>query len=705
MRISILLPYKENFSINKSGAVSLGVNDILKNTSKKNDTFVFGKTEEKKFLDKNYINLKFKKIFLKSHSKIYIKKFLEYERKKPSDIIEVHNRPAYIEQIKKYASSKLILYFHNDPLTMSGSKTIKDRRLLLSKVDHFIFNSKWSLERFKIGLNDFNYYKNNFSVVYQSVDKPKINFSKKKNIISFIGKLNRAKGYDVFGNTVIKILDKYKDWKAIVIGDEPREKIFFQHKNLINYGYKDHKFILKKLENTSISVICSRWNEPLGRASLEACSRGSVPIITNRGGLPETSKSALVIKDLNNKNLFNAIESLIVNKKKLKKLQNDNYKNFDFTPNLIAKKIELIREMLIPVRKFNIINQNTKIKILHITNFNERYNGRLHYNTGRRLNNGFVRNNHTVFTLSDRDIIHNSKTITDITGTLAFNKKIIKINDTFKPNLIVIGHADNIKDQTFLSLKNSNKNLKLAQWFLDPVTKKGPDYVKNKYRLTSKSKFMDCTFLTTAPEALDFKIDNSFFIPNPSDPSFETLNNFEKNPENDLFFAMSHGVHRGVLKKGKQDKRESFLKKLIKISDQEIKFDLYGFSNRQPVWGDDFINVISNSKMGLNLSRGEPLKYYSSDRIAQLFGNGLLTFLDEKTHLNELFSNKEAIFYKDINDLAEKILKYKKDNSKRKKISKNGKIKYMKYYNSNIVSQYIIDKTFDFKSKGNYIWT
>ena len=705
MRISILLPYKENFSINKSGAVSLGVKDILKNTSDKNNTFVFGKTDEKKFLNKNYKNINFKKIFLKSHSKVYIKKFLEYEKIKPSDIIEVHNRPAYIEQIKKYSSSKLILYFHNDPLTMSGSKTINDRKLLLSKVDHFIFNSNWSLERFKIGLNDFNYYKNNFSVVYQSVNKPKINFNKKKNVISFIGKLNRAKGYDVFGGSIIKILNKYKDWKAIVIGDEPREKISFQHKRLINYGYKDHKFILKKLENTSISVICSRWNEPLGRASLEACSRGSVPIITNRGGLPETSKSALIIKHLNTKRLFTAIETLILDKKKLRKLQYDNYKNFNFTPNLIAKKIELIRENLIPVRKFNIINQKSKIKILHITNFNERHNGRLHYNTGRRLNNGFVRNNHTVFTLSDRDIIHNSKTITDITGTQAFNKKIIKINETFKPDLIVIGHADNIKDQTFLSLKNSNKNLKFAQWFLDPVSKKGPDYLKNKYRLTSKSKFMDCSFLTTSPEALDFKINNSFFIPNPSDHSFETLNNFKKNPENDLFFAMSHGVHRGVLKKGKQDKRESFLRKLIKISSEQIKFDLYGFSNRQPVWGDDFINVISNSKMGLNLSRGEPLKYYSSDRIAQLFGNGLLTFLDEKTHLNELFSNNEAVFYKDINDLAEKILKYKKDNSKRKKISKNGKIKYMKYYNSNIVSQYIIDKTFDFKSKRNYIWT
>ena len=160
---------------------------------------------------------------------------------------------------------------------------------------------------------------------------------------------------------------------------------------------------------------------------------------------------------------------------------------------------------------------------------------------------------------------------------------------------------------------------------------------------------------------------------------------------------MSHGAHRGVLKKGKNDKREFFLKKLIKVADNNIKFDLYGFSNRQPVWGDDFIDVISNAKMGLNLSRGEPLKYYSSDRIAQLFGNGLLTFLDEKTHLNELFTDKEAIFYKNIHDLAEKILKYKKDNKKRKEIARNGKKKYMKYFNSDIISQYMID--FYFKSK------
>ena len=86
------------------------------------------------------------------------------------------------------------------------------------------------------------------------------------------------------------------------------------------------------------------------------------------------------------------------------------------------------------------------------------------------------------------------------------------------------------------------------------------------------------------------------------------------------------------------------------------------------------------------------------------FGNGLLTFIDKKTKLDNFFSSKEAIFYKDISDLIEKILKYKKDNKERKLIAKNGKLKYMKYLNSNLVSQFIIDQIFDFKSKYNYIW-
>ena len=95
--------------------------------------------------------------------------------------------------------------------------------------------------------------------------------------------------------------------------------------------------------------------------------------------------------------------------------------------------------------------------------------------------------------------------------------------------------------------------------------------------------------------------------------------------------------------------------------------------------------------MGINLSRGKPIKYYSSDRIAQLVGNGLLTFIDERTHLNDFFSNNEIIFYKNLDDLGDKIRFYSKTDGLRKKIASNGKKKYFKLFNEQRVSKYILD--------------
>ena len=127
-------------------------------------------------------------------------------------------------------------------------------------------------------------------------------------------------------------------------------------------------------------------------------------------------------------------------------------------------------------------------------------------------------------------------------------------------------------------------------------------------------------------------------------------------------------------------------------------------NNIQPVWGDMFINAISNSSMAINLSRGDTVKYYSSDRIAQLMGNGLLTFIDQKTCFNDFFSKDEIIFYKDLNDLSYKLNKYKKDYKIAKKIAKNGRNAYLKRFNSMIVSDFILSKTLGYKSKYKFSW-
>tara|TARA_B100000767_G_C19386696_1_gene378189 strand:- start:235 stop:570 length:336 start_codon:yes stop_codon:yes gene_type:complete len=108
--------------------------------------------------------------------------------------------------------------------------------------------------------------------------------------------------------------------------------------------------------------------------------------------------------------------------------------------------------------------------------------------------------------------------------------------------------------------------------------------------------------------------------------------------------------------------------------------------------------------MGLNLSRGEPLKYYSSDRIVQIIGNGLVTLINEKTQYSDFFSKNEMVFYKNINDLSEKIIRIANDEKLRKKIGKSGKDKYFKYFNSTIIADYIINKTLDLNINKKYFW-
>ena len=694
MKISILLPYKENFSIDKAGAVSLYVRDVTKKSKFKNQIKIYGETSEKNKLLKNFIHLDIKKKIILSKSKAYIYEFIKKEKKINSDIIEIHNRPSYVNSIKKELSSKIFIYFHNDPLSMKGSIQVDERIKLLQSCEKIIFNSKWCRSRFFNNLN-INNYLEKISVIPQSTSRTKINFENKQKIISFVGKLNSSKGYDIFGKAIIKILNEFTDWSSIVIGDEPREKLYFNHPNLKLYGFKKNSFILNILKKTSISVVPSRWHEPFGRSSLEASSRGCALIISNKGGLTETTNDALILNSVDEIDIYKKIKLLILNKKLRLKLQKNTYKNFFLTNDYVSKLIDDLR-----ISSINYLKLSKYIKILHITNLNERFDGRLHYNTGKRITNGFIRMGHNVLSLSDRDTISLNKSITDISGIKSLNNKIYNTVNNFRPDLIVLGHADNVKFETIIKIKKLYSP-KICQWFLDPLIKNGPDFNKNKKRITHLDKIIDSTFVTTHPKDIVFKIKNSFFIPNPCDKSFETLNNSKHTPPKDLFFAMSHGVHRGVLKGGKFDDRESFLRKL-KRKIPNVKFDIFGMDDVQPIWGANYLKHLKNYKMALNLSRGKPIKYYSSDRISQLMGNGLLTFIHKNTKYDDFFTKKEMVFYKNLDDLANKIKKYCKNDKARKEVAKNGHYKYHKYFNSDLVAKYIIDKTLG--NKFRFYW-
>ena len=693
LKIATILPYKENYTFSKAAAASLWVYDFYKHSKFKKNNFIFGSTDTKDYLSENYININVNNIKSKFSSSTtqYCNNFINRIKNNRFDIIEIHNRPLVFNYLINKINSKFILYFHNDPISMKGSKSPDERLSLLNKVEKIIFVSRWVQKRFFIGLDQK--LVNKTSVVYPSIHVDKKKIKKEKKIV-FVGKLNRSKGYDIYRDAILKILDDFKDWKAFSIGDEKRNKPIINHEKHIELGYLTHKSVLNFLKSSEIAVVPSRWEEPFGRTALESSSRGCATIISNRGGLPETTDHRLILKNLSKKQLYQDIKKLIINTRLRKKIQSEGLNNIKHITKDNSAVIDNIRESLI--QNFSINYIKNKLRILNVYNMGQKLNHRLYnISLGKKFTNGFIRNGNDVLEISDRDFIKQNRQFSLNSTHERFQNYLIETFKNYKPNFLFFGHSNNISLETMDSFKKINKNLIISQWNEDPIMPSLKDSQTNINKISFFHKYVDHNFITTDPQIFrkqNDKLKNLHFLFIPVDKNIECYDVYKLKPANDLFYAMSHGVNRAILKKGKSDNRINFLNELIdKI--KGIKYDFYGFENKEPIWGDDFYKALINSKMGLNLSRGLPTKYYSSNRIASLMGNGILTFIDKKTRLGDFFNKNEIIFYKNIRDLADKINFYKKNDKARIKIATNGKKKYFQLFNEKVMTKYIIKKS------------
>ena len=340
-KIAILLPYKEDYNKSNAGSASLWVKDFFENSKLKKLTTIYGINTKKKSLSRNFINLNKKFPLFTFKKNIYYAKLFLKKIHKQTKIIEIHNRPEIFHFIKKHNSKyKLILVFHNNPLLIRGSKKIKERQDILNKCSNIIFVSKWVQKKFFEGLN--NKKSKKCSVIYPAIKRLN-KFPEKQNIITFVGKLNKSKGYDLAGDAVVDILNKYKDWKAVFAGSEEREKYNFSHKNLKIYKWLSHEKILKLLKKSSICLVPSVWDEPFGRISMESSTYGNAVILSDKGGLLETSKHYIELEKLDANNLYKKINNLIEDVKKLKTIQKKAFYNSEIYIEKSAKIFDKIK--------------------------------------------------------------------------------------------------------------------------------------------------------------------------------------------------------------------------------------------------------------------------------------------------------------------------------------------------------------------------
>jgi glycosyltransferase involved in cell wall biosynthesis len=673
--IFIILPFKESLNPNNAGAVSLYVKDTTINSIYKKRISIISsddfKIKSPLFRNKNYII-----------------NFCEKYKSKNIKIIEIHNRPEYYSYIKKYFPKvKIKLIFHNDPLSLRGSIYLKEREQIIKGCYKVIFISRWIQQRFFSSFKNANLTQT--IIIPHGINKKnKINLSNKKKNILFVGKLNHAKGYHIFVEAASKFKKIDPSWNFIAIGNEARKEIF-PDKNIVKeIGYKKNSEVLKYYNESEIAIGNSVWDEPLGRIAIEASSRKCLPIISNKGGLAESKNIALVLQKNSSSELVNILKKITQNKVLRRQKQNLFYKNNKFDIKIISKMLDNSRSVI--VTNQNNINTTNKKRILHIANFNENSDGRLYYSFANKLNNGFIKNNHIVETISNRSFLKSNRSlIQPFSPIKKFNDKILNTLKNFSPHIIVIGHVFNINDEVITYCKDNN--IKICSWFIDSVS---PEFLKNntKINFMKNLEFVDYCFLTSSPNI--FKKNKHFnklkFIPNPVDSAIDHHKNYKNNyNEYDIFVAISHGQNRGILKKGKSDEREEFINDIISELPQ-FKFAQFGLNNFEPVWGSNYYHYLSKSKMALNISRGEYQNKYSSDRISSLIGNGLLVFINQKTNFQKILSKKEVVYYKNKKDLIKKLKYYNTNDRKRIKIAKTGYEKYHKYMSNIVVANYIL---------------
>jgi Glycosyl transferases group 1 len=335
------------------------------------------------------------------------------------------------------------------------------------------------------------------------------------------------------------------------------------------------------------------------------------------------------------------------------------------------------------------------MRILHVANFSHRKYGADLYATDRKLSHGLIRCGHMVYDFSYRDVCRNESVFrTTRLGTNQVNKKLITACQRLEPHLLLLGHSELIEAATLAEIKTRHPEIKIGLWYVDALFHR-----EKTAHLFDRLASIDWVFATTGGQYLQEYVTattNAAFIPNMVDAAVETGKAFALSDYDYDFIFCGRDEN--------DQERQDFMEVLQKEARKHLRCAFRGCLGNPPVTGYSYLEFLSRSKMGLNISRRNDVTLYSSDRLAQLVGNGLLTFCPRVPDMDRLFADDEIVYFDDLADLLEKLVYYHTHDRQRRRIAEKGWQRAHSCYGNERVCRFMLEVLFDEPFSADYEW-
>ena len=343
------------------------------------------------------------------------------------------------------------------------------------------------------------------------------------------------------------------------------------------------------------------------------------------------------------------------------------------------------------------------MQILHVSNFGTRAKGAFLHSVPPKLSRGLVRAGHSVFDFSVRDVARAESFLGRRRfGAGAANAALTRLAHDMRPDLLLLGHADVIRPETVAALRRALPAMRVVQWSVDPLFE--PD---NLARVRSKLPVVDATLVSTAGEALGVLRHPGMrlgFLPNPVDFSIERgTAHLRENLPWDVFYACGHPRSPVRSLFGRDWDMDIFIAELMRQV-PGARARLAGLQGQPNLAGAAYQQALCECAVGLNVSRRNDTFLYTSDRMAQMAGNGLAVLVDRGTGYDTLFSAGEMGFFGCMDELAALLRTLAADKPARQAMAEAGRARYHALFNETTVARYVVDVAFECHDSTRYEW-